>query len=178
MIKSSSTILWNCEVDICSVTVTSSIRTHECGKRFSSTATHRSNATAPSLDHANVQINRDTFFNTVAGGPLVAHRYTPLPNLRLDARMDATEVRQFVLVQNGISVTNPDPGGVPLPPGKPKIVPTTKILGCQMRFSRTSIYKSEKKPKLSSIITSQSLGGTVMMMFRPMSLRPKTQNPP
>ena len=65
----------------------------------------------------------------------------------------------------GTQPSHPDPEGVPYPPENPKNDLTQKIGGCQKRFSRTSIYKSEKKPKLSIITTSQTLGGTVMMML-------------
>ena len=74
----------------------------------------------------------------------MALRYTPFPNLRLDARLDAAEVRQFVLVQSGISVTNPDPGGIPSPPGKPKIVPSPKNLVVK-RESRVLLYIEPKR---------------------------------
>ena len=65
-----------------------------------------------------------------------------------------------------VGVNNPEPQSLAFPTAGSlsEIVLTPKNLGCQNRLSRTSIYRSDMT-KLSNITTSQTLGGTVMMML-------------
>ena len=98
-----------------------------------------------------------------------------LQSTRTAERFAAPKAQRF-LRRGRNSKPRINPGGVAAKtyPPTPKN-PKPKILGCQYRISRTSIYRTEKKPKLPIITTSQPQGGTVVMMFVPWERQQSSQ---